>query len=520
MKKQHIIFSIAIYFVYSTIAIAQPVFQKHFSDLTEYQKLSNSPFDNSYIMASSIRDIDGLFDFCVVKMDLTGNIIWNKKFPSSNDDYLSSLYVTPSGDIFLAGHKLDGNGDFNFSVMKLNSAGSMQWYKTYGTTGLDMFPTIQPATNGDFFICGNRNGSAIPLIIKINSVGTILWNKTFGLTLVGNETTVLASNSTSDGGLVIFGEYKQQNYLRKINMDGTVAWTNYSNGASQYDYMGSIKQTSDGGYILIGRTPHCNPSVCTYNLAFTKFDNLGHISWSESVDYKYTSEGKDVIETSDSCFVFTGQLTDPSTSISKLVLIKVNNKGKHLFSKTYGDVDSNGEYANIEQASDGGFLLLGMENSNAYLIKTDAFGNANCNNQAINFVLVNIGKPTSSSITIPLINDVVKDNTPICIEETMTVTDKLLCISSSINHVFSSQFNYILYPNPFNDILTLEMPNYNSLRNHFEFNLYDMLGRKVIQVPMINHKTVIQRGNLPRGIYFYDIIDDEKIIGQGKVIAE
>src|SRR5690349_507107 len=86
---------------------AQPLFQKHFSEVTEYQQLARSLSDNSYVIASSTRDKDGFYDFSAVKIDKDGKIIWSKTFPSSGDDYLSSLAIASSGDLLLGGYKLN-----------------------------------------------------------------------------------------------------------------------------------------------------------------------------------------------------------------------------------------------------------------------------------------------------------------------------------------------------------------------------------------------------------------------------
>ena len=53
-----------------------------------------------------------------------------------------------------------------------------------------------------------------------------------------------------------------------------------------------------------------------------------------------------------------------------------------------------------------------------------------------------------------------------------------------------------------------------------EFIMYDVFGREVKKLSIVNSPFSIHRGNLPSGIYFFKVSADEKVIGTGKVIIE
>ncbi|HNO70231.1 MAG TPA: T9SS type A sorting domain-containing protein [Bacteroidia bacterium] len=518
MRKLHYVLSVLLFIVIQNIN-AQMHFQKHFSDLIEYQKITSSPFDNSYIMACSKRDKDGLYDFCVVKLDNNGTVIWSKTYPSPDDDYLTALSVSAQGDIILGGYKLN-EGDFDFSLMKLDASGKLQTYKTYGTIDLDIPSFIGTTSNGDFFICGNRNTDKAPILMRIDESGAVLWSKTYATSGSSNNLSVLASTITKDGGMALFGQNKSYNYFMKLTSDGSVAYSHYYPVTLLYENQCFMKQTSDDGFILVGKTPHCNDNFCTYNFTFTKFDQMGNEVWAQSIDYKYTSGGKDVVETSDGGFLFTGQLTDPVSLISSLLVIKTDKSGKFLFSKIYGISDSNGEYACIEKTSDDGFLFLGAEGSSAYLIKTNSADIEGCNEKKLTLNFVNLGISKSTSLTVTEIKDSLKAITsPVCTEITILLKDSLFCNSTTHVDILNTA-NYKIYPNPFYESLIVDMANDSSFDGGCLFTMYDVFGREVIQLPIPNHYLKINRENLPNGIYFYKLNNrNDSVIGSGKIIA-
>src|SRR5204862_324811 len=99
-------------------------------------------------------------------------------------------------------------------------------------------------------------------VVKLNSNGNIQWNKTIG----GNDDDRLTSlQQTRDSGYIlggysysnISGEKTQNNtgfidyWIVKLDKSGNIKW-NRTIGGKKDDYLNSLRQTSDGGYILGG----------------------------------------------------------------------------------------------------------------------------------------------------------------------------------------------------------------------------------------------------------------------------
>lgn len=92
------------------------------------------------------------------------------------------------------------------------------------------------------------------------------------------------------------------------------------------------------------------------------------------------------------------------------------------------------------------------------------------------------------------------------------------CLTVAVNNYEKKDYN--IYPNPFINSTTLELPNFSD-NAHYELRIYDMMGREVMYIPDIqNGKNTINRGSLLAGMYFYSLNDTKNIIGSGKLIIK
>ena len=76
-----------------------------------------------------------------------------------------------------------------------------------------------------------------------------------------------------------------------------------------------------------------------------------------------------------------------------------------------------------------------------------------------------------------------------------------------------------IYPNPFSSNATIVM-NKTAASYKAEMKLYNILGAEVLSTTLMKKSTTIDTINLPAGIYFYQITDDNKMIQTGRLIAE
>ncbi len=144
-------------------------------------------------------------------------------------------------------------------------------------------------------------------------------------------------------------------------------------GGTLDDVGNSVQQTSDGGYIIAGSTSSFGAGDSDVYLI--KTDAAGNESWTKTFGGDSNDVGNSVQQTSDGGFIIAGSTRSFGSGASDAYLVKTDAAGNALWTKTFGDTAD--EFGNfVQQASDGGYIFVGsIGNSAVYLIKTDAAGN-------------------------------------------------------------------------------------------------------------------------------------------------
>lgn len=206
------------------------------------------------------------------------------------------------------------------------------------------------------------------------------WDRTFGGPKDDHGYSV---RQTSDGGFILVGETKSFGagdfdlWLIKTDAKGNMVW-NRTFGGEDWDYGYSVQQTSDGGFILLGGTRSFG--VGGWDLWLIKTDGEGHMLWQRTFGGEGDDGGVSVQQTSDGGFILLG-VTEPPLGGYDFWLIKTDAEGNMLWNRTFNN--NRWDYGfSVQQTSDGGFILLGFtgsilcdEGSDLWLIKTDGEGN-------------------------------------------------------------------------------------------------------------------------------------------------
>lgn len=78
---------------------------------------------------------------------------------------------------------------------------------------------------------------------------------------------------------------------------------------------------------------------------------------------------------------------------------------------------------------------------------------------------------------------------------------------------------FLISPNPSYEAITIVAPVGITLKDAI-LRLYDICGKEVKAVPINNYETLVERGCLEPGIYFYSIINSNENISNGKLIIQ
>ena len=148
-------------------------------------------------------------------------------------------------------------------------------------------------------------------------------------------------------------------------------------GGLRADASGSVVQTADGGYIIVGETVSYQSHG--YDAWLIKTDSSGNKIWDKTFGGDLSDAGFSVQQTDDSGYIITGW-RDNSVSAFDIWLIKTTDNGNEEWNKTFDYGGGNDFGFCVRQTSDGGYILSGHSYDifgvdSVHLIKTDDKGN-------------------------------------------------------------------------------------------------------------------------------------------------
>jgi hypothetical protein len=90
-----------------------------------------------------------------VKIDASGNMMWNRTYGGTNHDWAYALVQTTDGGYALAGLTNSfSTGSEDFWLVKIDASGNMMWNRTYGGTGDDRAYALVQTTDGGYALTG------------------------------------------------------------------------------------------------------------------------------------------------------------------------------------------------------------------------------------------------------------------------------------------------------------------------------------------------------------------------------
>lgn len=237
-----------------------------------------------------------------------------------------------------------------------------------------------------FFInCSEDNDNSTPKDqdIEIDFITTLGGSKNESAQAIINTTdggyAILGHAQSMDGDVTTKSNESYDYWLLKYDATNQLEWQK-TYGGSADDRGADLIQTSDGGYVIVGKSKS-NDFEVSENAGFddfwvVKLDSNGSVYWENSFGFAGSDIPYSIIQTNDDGYLLTGVLDvsasngqgDRNSILSRHAggdywVIKLNSNGVKQWSNYFGGSFTDTAYDAI-QTEDNGYIIVGSSDSN------------------------------------------------------------------------------------------------------------------------------------------------------------
>ncbi len=371
-------------------------FLKFFSStLTERAYDVKQTADGGYVVIGTTSDEEGIRDLYLVKTDKFGNEdSWSPvTIGGDYDDVGTSIQVVDDGFVILGYSKQTDTTEYDMYLVKTDLQGNVLWEKRQGdasdTEGKidDRGTNLQITSSGEFLAAGIRQNQTFNIydfrIVRFDANGNLTKERVISS---GDEAASVQSAYIIETGsyYMLCGtvEFMQKNEIVVIPL---IKDSHLWDGGERYTSAGSlsgscIQETSDGNLLVCGTD--INSQTGLGDIYLNKISaSLGTVSgWENPKTYTVTDDqvglaGHSVRVTSDGNYAIIGTRTE--TGNDDIILLRTDASGNEISRGIFGD-EGFQQGMSLEITGDGGLILVGNngseDNSMMALVRTDAGG--------------------------------------------------------------------------------------------------------------------------------------------------
>ena len=323
--------------------------------------------DGGYVFAGQNGSLGGIYPW-LVKTDADGDTLWTRLYVEATTNNLFGSVQQTSDGGYVAGGQSRQNWDesrVDFYLARTNSSGNTLWTSTYSTPGLqwDYGKSARQTFDGGFIFGGDTAPGPRPYdfyLVRTDAFGDTMWTRTYGDT--GSYDDRCNSVAlTSDGCFVMAGYTNGHGaggwdfYLVKVNAGGDTVWTRTYGGSSGEEAF-SVQQTSDQGFVIAGYTTSFGAGNQDFYVVRT--DASGNTIWARTYGGYEHDYAKCVKETPDGGFIIVGSTASFGAGFTDCYIVRTDASGDTLWTKTYGGYDDERAHS-VDLTSDGGYIVGG-----------------------------------------------------------------------------------------------------------------------------------------------------------------
>jgi len=259
-----------------------------------------------------------LNDAWVLKLDASGEIQRSRLFRDGTDaypsNYFRSVVQTADGGYIIAGHTsgFRAGTKSDLWVLKLDATGEVLWERTYGGDDYDWAHAVTPTSDGGFAVVGHADSHGTSLdeavLLKLDRLGRVEWARGYG---TDSYEEARAVAQTPDGGYLMAGITRSQAtaqdaWVLKLSPWGDIQRQLLFAGPRE-DSIESLVLVPDG-FVVAGTTSSFGRDWL--DAALVRFDDQGNVRWLKTYGGPTWEVATSVCRTRDGGFALAGVTTD------------------------------------------------------------------------------------------------------------------------------------------------------------------------------------------------------------------
>ena len=214
---------------------------------------------NGNAIAAGWVSITDVSDMAVFKYSPEGDLLWFKTFngTGSGEDYLYDLVIDDADNVYVTGQTQSANLDF--CTIKYDTNGNLLWSAIWNGGSADIAQSLAVDNIGNVYVTGLSFGTAGTgqdfMTVKYNSEGQEQWSKRFNYSGNSADQARFVAVDNSDNVYVcgyVTASAGNFNYTTiKYNPAGDTIWTRYYDGGSNNVDQPLGMRISESGYIVV-----------------------------------------------------------------------------------------------------------------------------------------------------------------------------------------------------------------------------------------------------------------------------
>lgn len=357
-------------------------------------------------------------DFWVIRLNATGEKLWDKSFGGTGDERLFSVLETSDGGLVLGGYSSSGvtgnktdpaRGQEDFWVVRVNAAGEKLWDRTFGGPGSDGLQSMLLLPDGGLLCAGfsysNTGGNKTNQsfggsdfwVVRLDPNGNKLWDRAYGgaaddycysttraqdgFLLAGSSSSGTSGNKTTPAfGATDF-------WVVRLDADGQLLWDRTFGGTADDGYYNVSLVSIPGDGFLVGGDSFSGgngnkskPGYGNDDYWVIALNSNGDSIWqavhggtgNDYLTSLLVAPDGNLLAAGGSSSHVTGNRTSPSSGMLDFWIVAMDLNGNKLWDSAYGGAQDEGYNSVTLAAAGDSILVAGDSLSGASGSKTQA----------------------------------------------------------------------------------------------------------------------------------------------------